>query len=78
MKPYNMRNTFIPASFLAVALTTERNVLKTENEILIIREEDASVTSRLYSLFFHGEKKKIQPAFSEEPVSEPDYYSSYE
>ena len=78
MKPYNMRNTFIPASFLAVALTTERNVLRTENEILIIREEDASVTSRLYSLFFHGEKKKIQPIFSEESVSEPDYYSSYE
>lgn len=78
MKTYNMRNTFIPASFLAVALTTERNVLKTENEILIIREEDASVTSRLYNLFFHGEKKKVQPVFLKEVVSEPDYYSSYE
>lgn len=78
MKTYNMRNTFIPASFLAVALNTERNVLKTENEVLIIREEDLSVASRLYNLFFHGEKKKAQPVFLEEPVSEPDYYSSYE
>lgn len=73
-----MRNTFIPASFLAVVLTTERNVLKTDHEILVIREEDVSVASRLYNLFFHGEKKKVQPVFSEEPVSEPDYYSSYE
>lgn len=73
-----MRNTFIPASFLAVALTTERNVLKTENEVLVIREEDASVTSRLYSLFFHGETKRVQPVLADESSSEPDYYSSYE
>jgi len=73
-----MRNTFIPASFLALALGSEKNVLKTAHETLIIREEGASATSRLYSLFFHEEKKKIQPVFSEEPVSEPGYYSSYE
>jgi hypothetical protein len=78
MKTYNMRNTFIPASFLAVALSTEKNVLKTDHEILIIREEDASAASRLYRLFFHGEKKMVQPVFADESVSEPDYYSSYE
>lgn len=73
-----MQNTFIPASFLAVVLTAERKVLKTENEILIIREEDASAASRLYRLFFHGESKKVEPVFADETVSEPDYYSSYE
>ena len=78
MKNYYMRNTFIPASFLAVALTTERKILKTDHEVLIIREEDTSAASRLYRLFFHGENKKLQPVLSDDSVSEPGYYSSYE
>ncbi len=73
-----MQNTFIPASFLAVALTTERKILKTDHEVLVIREEDTSAASRLYRLFFHGESKKVEPVFADESVSEPDYYSSYE
>ncbi|QNA45139.1 hypothetical protein [Lacibacter sediminis] len=73
-----MKNILIPASFLAVALTAERKLLKTENQLLVIREEEKNVASRLYSLFFHEQPKEIQPAFKDEPISEPDYYSSYE
>lgn len=73
-----MKNILIPASFLAVALTAERKLLKTENRLLVIREEEKNAASRLYSLFFHEQRKEIQPAFTDEPISEPDYYSSYE
>jgi hypothetical protein len=73
-----MKNILIPASFLAVAFTAERKLLKTENQLLVIREEDKATASRLYSLFFHEQRKEVQPAFTDESVSEPDYYSSYE
>ncbi len=73
-----MRNTFIPTSFLAVALTTERKPAKSDQEFFVMRDNDASSASRLYSLFFHGERKKTQPAFMNESVIEPDYFSSYE
>jgi len=74
-----MKNLLIPASFLAVALTAERKLLKTENQLLVIREEEEKTnTSRLYRLFFHEQLREVQPAFKNEPVSEPDYYSNYE
>lgn len=73
-----MKNLLIPASFLAVALTTERKLLKDDNQLLIIREEEKTNTSRLYRLLFHEQLKKVQPAFKNEQVSEPGYYSSYE
>lgn len=73
-----MKNILIPASFLAVAFTAERKLLKTDDQLLIIREEDKTNASRLYSLFFHEQRKQVQPVFTDESVSEPDYYSSYE
>lgn len=73
-----MQNTFIPASFLATALATERNVLKTDNEVFIIREEDATVASRLYKLFFYGKRSIINSALQDENIPDTDYYSSYE
>lgn len=73
-----MKNLLIPASFLAVALTTERKLLKGDNQLLVIREYDDTTASRLYRLFFHEQPKETQPAFKNEPVSEPGYYSSYE
>lgn len=73
-----MKNILIPASFLAVALATERKLLKNENQLLVIREEEKGTESRLYSLFFHEQRKEVQPAFTDEPDSGPDYYSSYE
>lgn len=73
-----MKNIVIPASFLAVALTSERKLLKADNQLLIIREEENTAASRLYRLFFHGQRKEMQPVLTSEPVSEPDYYSSYE
>lgn len=77
-KTYSMQNTLIPASFLAAALATEKNLLKTDNQLLVIREQDATAASRLYQLFFQGKRKVIQPAITDDSVSEPDYYSSYE
>jgi hypothetical protein len=73
-----MQNTFIPASFLAMALTTERKVLKTENEILVIREDDPIAASRLYSLFFNEQRSIVKPALPDDLISDTDYYSSYE
>ncbi|MEJ8842366.1 hypothetical protein WG954_08225 [Lacibacter sp. H375] len=73
-----MKNILIPASFLAVAFTAERKLLKTDNQLLVIREEEKDTASRLYSLFFHEQQKEMRPAFTEETVTEPDYYSSYE
>jgi hypothetical protein len=73
-----MRNTFIPASFLAMALATDRNVLKTDNEIFVIREEDSSTASRLYRLFFNEQRSVVKPALRDDHISDSDYYSSYE
>ncbi|HTH30370.1 MAG TPA: hypothetical protein VL946_03420 [Lacibacter sp.] len=73
-----MQNTFTPASFLATALAKERNVLKTDNEVFIIREEDATVASRLYKLFFNEKRSTVKPAFYDNAIPDTDYYSSYE
>lgn len=73
-----MQNTFIPASFLAIALATERKVLKTDNEIFVIREEDATTASRLYRLFFNEQRSIMKPALHDDFISDTDYYSSYE
>jgi hypothetical protein len=73
-----MRNTLIPASFLAMALATEKKVLKTDNEILVIREEDSITASRLYRLFFNEQRSVAKPAIHDELNSDTDYYSSYE
>jgi hypothetical protein len=73
-----MQNTFIPASFLAMALATERKVLKTDNEIFVIREEDARTASRLYRLFFNEHPSIMKPALYDDLISDTDYYSSYE
>jgi hypothetical protein len=73
-----MKNILIPASFLAVAFTAERKLLKADNQLLVIREEDKATASRLYRLFFQEQRKEMRQAFTDEPVSEPDYYSSYE
>jgi hypothetical protein len=73
-----MQNTFIPASFLAMALATERKVLKTENEVLVIREDDSIAASRLYRLFFNEQRSFVKPALRDDLISDTDYYSSYE
>jgi len=73
-----MRNTLIPASFLAMAMATEKKVLKTDNEILVIREEDSITASRLYRLFFNEQRSVVKPATHDELNSDTDYYSSYE
>ena len=73
-----MRNTFIPASFLAMALATERKILKTDNEAFVIREDDSIAASRLYRLFFNEQRSVVKPALHENLISDTDYYSSYE
>ena len=53
-----MQKTLIPASFLAVALTTDTTVMNAENHLYIIREENKTEKiSRLYHLFFGGKIK---------------------
>lgn len=73
-----MKNIFVPKSFLAVAFNAERNLLKTDNHLLDIHEEVKTASSPLYRLFFHDLRREVQPTLVDQPVSEIDYYSSYE
>jgi len=75
-----MQKAVIPASFLSKVLGTDINVIQSENHLYLIREEGKPENvSRLYRLFFEGEKLKPNEAInSEQQPSEPDYYNSYE
>ncbi|MBK8087273.1 MAG: hypothetical protein IPK31_04590 [Chitinophagaceae bacterium] len=76
-----MKKAFIPASFLSKAMGTKISVIQNENQIFLIREEGKPENvSRLYRLFFDGEKLNPNEAINTEqpPPSEPDYYNSYE
>ncbi len=76
-----MKKALIPASFLSKALGADITVIQNENQMFLIREEGKPENvSRLYRLFFEGEKiKTTEPVDTEQPPpSEPDYYNSYE
>ena len=73
-----MRNTLIPASFLAVAFATDKKMLKTGNEVFVIREEENTAASRLYRLFFNEQLSAVKPILHEDLIADTDYYSSYE
>ena len=75
-----MKKAFIPASFLSKAMGANISVIQNENQMYLIREEGKPEnSSRLYRLFFEGEKLNPNEAInSEQPPSEPDYYNSYE
>ncbi len=76
-----MKKAFIPASFLSKALGADISVIQNENQLYLIREEGKpDNVSRLYRLFFEGNKIKSnnEPVDTEQPPSEPDYYNSYE
>lgn len=75
-----MKKAFIQASFLSKALGADITVIHNENRMYLIREEGKpEYVSRLYRLFFEGEKTKSnEPVDTDQPPSEPDYYNSYE
>jgi hypothetical protein len=74
-----MKNTITPASFLAVALSKKRKVVKTDTGLFVMGEEENTATSRLYLLFFNSGLNNTSPAFTDDnSVPEPGYYSSYE
>lgn len=78
-KTYNMQKAIIPASFLSVAFSKGINLLNSEENMFIIREETQQRTSsNLYALFFGHTKKTSEPLNNELNTSEPDYFSSYE
>jgi uncharacterized protein YdeI (YjbR/CyaY-like superfamily) len=77
-KTYNMQNTLIPASFLSVALSNQKSILKSDNNSFLIRETDTNHFSRLYTLFFGDTTQLIKQPEVQQLFSEPDEYSSYE
>lgn len=78
-KTYNMRKAIIPASFLSVAFSKGNNLLNSEENMIVIREDTQQrSSSNLYMLFFANSKKTDIPLTNEQIPSEPDYFSSYE
>lgn len=75
-----MQKAFIPASFLSAALGADITVIKNENQLFLIREEEKpEKISRLYRLFFEGRQlKNEEPVVTDQLPSGPDYYNSYE
>ncbi len=74
-----MRKAIIPASFLSVAFSKGNNLLNSEENMFVIREDTQQRSgSNLYLLFFANSKKTDTPLSNEQIPSEPDYFSSYE
>lgn len=78
-KTYNMQKAIIPASFLSVAFSKGINLLNSEENMFIIREDTQQRSgSNLYKLFFANSKKTTEAHTDDQNPSEPDYFSSYE
>lgn len=74
-----MQKAIIPASFLSVAFSKGSNLLNSEENMFVIREDTQQrSSSNLYALFFANSKKTVIPLINEQNPSEPDYFSSYE
>jgi hypothetical protein len=74
-----MQKAIVPASFLSVAFSKGVNLLNSEENMFIIREDTQLRTgSNLYKLFFANSNKTDTPLTNEQSPSEPDYFSSYE
>jgi hypothetical protein len=74
-----MQKAIVPASFLSVAFSKGVNMLNSEENMFIIREDTQQRSgSNLYLLFFANSKKTDTPLSNEQISSEPDYFSSYE
>lgn len=73
-----MKPIFIPASFLAVALATKKDLLKTDDCTYILREEVKNRSSKLYHLFF-GEQSVAKKFLAVElAANDPYYFCDYE
>ena len=78
-KTYNMQKAIVPASFLSVAFSKGINLLNSEENMFIIREDTQQRTgSNLYKLFFANSKKITETITNDLNPAEPDYFSSYE
>jgi|GEM_PF-2855631 len=73
-----MKPIFIPASFLAVALATKKDLLKTDDCTYILREEVKNSSSKLYHLFFGGQSVVKEPIAVELTANDPYYFCDYE
>lgn len=73
-----MKPKFIPASFLAVALATKKDLLKTDDCTYLLREEVKNRSSKLYYLFFGRQNVVKEPMAIELTTNDPYYFCDYE